>query len=113
MNARPDQPAARVTRLAARLGFDRPGSAGWHRDAACAGRDPELFYPVEEDPRQLARINRAKQVCAGCPVRGLCLADVMASEDPGLRWGVTGGLSPAERSALFAARRAGVNRKAA
>jgi hypothetical protein len=113
MNARPERPAARVTRLTTELGFDRPGSTRWRRDAACVGRDPELFYPVEEDPRQHARINRAKRVCAGCPVRGVCLADVMASEDPSLRWGVTGGLSPAERSALFEARRAGVDRKAA
>lgn len=113
MKARPDQRADRLARLLAQLGFSRPVSAGWRRDAACVGRDPELFYPVDEDPRQVARIERAKQVCAGCPVQRVCLADAMACEDPELRWGVVGALSAAERSALFEARRAGADRKAA
>lgn len=113
MKARPDQRADRLARLLAQLGFSRPGSVGWRRDAACVGRDPELFYPVDEDTHQVARIDRAKQVCAGCPVQRVCLADAMACEDPEMRWGVVGGLSPAERSAVFEARRANTDRKVA
>ena len=33
------------------------------------------------------------------------LADVMAAEDPARRWGISGGTTPAERAALFAAHR--------
>jgi hypothetical protein len=67
--------------------------------------NPELFYPEGVGAQLAARTDRAKQVCAGCPVQLVCLADVMASEDPGLRWGVAGGLSAVERSALFTSRR--------
>lgn len=87
------------------LGFVAPADIHWRKDAACRGLDPELFYPVDGAARVAAQTAGAKQVCAGCPVRQVCLADVMASEDPGLRWGVCGGLSDLERAALFTARR--------
>jgi WhiB family redox-sensing transcriptional regulator len=76
----------------------------WHLDAACAGADPETFYPLDLAPDSGA-VAAAKQVCAGCPVRAECLADVMAAEDPARRWGISGGTTPAERAALFAAQR--------
>jgi WhiB family redox-sensing transcriptional regulator len=51
-----------------------PGPAGperdWRQDAACRDADPELFFP---DPGQLPQTARAKEVCAGCAVRGPCL----------------------------------------
>ena len=73
----------------------------WRNAAACVGVDAELFYP--EDLRSgSAAVAAAKQVCAGCPVRKICLADVMAWEDPARRWGITAGLTPAERAARFA-----------
>jgi WhiB family redox-sensing transcriptional regulator len=74
----------------------------WHLDAACAGVDPEVFYPLDLGPDS-AGVAAAKQVCAVCPVRAECLADVMAAEDPARRWGISGGTTPAERAALFAA----------
>jgi hypothetical protein len=46
------------------------GERGWRLDAACADMDPELFFP---DPGQAPQAAVAKQVCAGCAVRGLCL----------------------------------------
>lgn len=76
----------------------------WRRAAVCAQVDPELFYPVDETPRSPA-ITGALRVCAGCPVRAICLADTMASEDPARRWGVIGGTTPAQRTLLFAASR--------
>jgi hypothetical protein len=42
----------------------------WRLDAACQGVDPELFFP---EPGQLPQAAQAKQVCAGCAVRGPCL----------------------------------------
>jgi hypothetical protein len=82
------------------------GARDWREAGACTRVDPEIFYPVDETPGSAAA-SRAKQVCAGCPVRKVCLADVMAREDPARRWGVTGGLTPAERAARFARERAG------
>lgn len=100
--------AQRVRRLLDGLGFVGAGVAGWRVDAACVGEDPEVFFPVGVGPALVERVDTAKQVCAGCPVRELCLADVMASEDPAARWGVLGGLSAGERAELFAARRQAV-----
>jgi WhiB family transcriptional regulator, redox-sensing transcriptional regulator len=76
----------------------------WHLDAACAGTDPEIFYPLDLAPNS-AGIAAAKRICAVCPVRAECLADVMAAEDPARRWGISACTTPAERAALFAAQR--------
>jgi AraC-like DNA-binding protein len=46
------------------------GERDWRLDAACADVDPELFFP---DPGQVPHAAAAKQVCAGCAVRGPCL----------------------------------------
>jgi WhiB family redox-sensing transcriptional regulator len=46
------------------------GERDWRLDAACAEVDPELFFP---DPGQVPQAAAAKQVCAGCAVRGPCL----------------------------------------
>jgi WhiB family transcriptional regulator, redox-sensing transcriptional regulator len=46
------------------------GERDWRLDAACADTDPELFFP---DPGQVPQAAAAKQVCAGCAVRGPCL----------------------------------------
>jgi WhiB family redox-sensing transcriptional regulator len=75
----------------------------WHLDAACLDTNPEVFYPLDL-ARDSSGVTAAKQICAGCPVRGECLADVMAAEDPARRWGISGGTTPTERTALFARR---------
>ncbi|HEX8930510.1 MAG TPA: WhiB family transcriptional regulator, partial [Actinomycetota bacterium] len=46
------------------------GERDWRLDAACAEIDPELFFP---EPGQVPQATAAKQVCAGCAVRGPCL----------------------------------------
>jgi WhiB family transcriptional regulator, redox-sensing transcriptional regulator len=45
------------------------GERDWRLDAACAEVDPELFFP---EPGQAPQAAAAKQVCAGCAVRGPC-----------------------------------------
>lgn len=95
----------RVRRLLGELGFIGAGVDGWRERAACRGVEPEVFYPVGAGPVVAAQVAEAKRVCTGCPVRELCLADAMASEDPALRWGVTGGLSATERGELFGRQR--------
>lgn len=76
----------------------------WHLDAACADTDPEVFFPLNLAPDSPG-VAAATQICARCPLQTECLADVMATEDPARRWGISGATTPAERSALFAAGR--------
>lgn len=64
----------------------------WTMSAACRGMDPdELFV-------QGAAQNRAKSVCAACPVRTECLADAL---DNRVEFGVWGGMTERERRALL------------
>lgn len=64
----------------------------WTARAACKGTDPdELFV-------QGAAQNRAKVVCANCPVRTECLADAL---DNRVEYGVWGGMTERERRALL------------
>lgn len=59
--------------------------------AACAGKDPDLFYPEEENE---ASTVIARQICSSCPVREECLHHA-------IRWkeedGIWGGLNSRER----------------
>jgi WhiB family redox-sensing transcriptional regulator len=105
VSARTGQRTDRLRRALTEIGFVGAGDGSWRERAACAGTDPELFYPVGTGAQALDQVAEATQVCAGCPVRQWCLADVMAAEDPALRWGVSGGLSSVERAQLFAQRR--------
>ncbi|MFI8193428.1 WhiB family transcriptional regulator [Streptomyces sp. NPDC085946] len=67
-------------------------NAYWHEDAACRGTDPEELFADG------ARQNRAKAVCAGCPVRTECLVEAL---DNRIEWGVWGGMTERERRALL------------
>ena len=58
----------------------RPLPAG----PACAGADPDLFFPL---PWQSA--DPAKAICGRCPVRAGCLARARAR---GERYGIWGGV---------------------
>jgi WhiB family redox-sensing transcriptional regulator len=80
-----------------KLLFDGHGIPDWHHHAACQQHDPELFFT---DPSDSQRIQAAKRICASCPVRSACLADVMTWEQPGARYGVVGGASAPERRQL-------------
>jgi WhiB family redox-sensing transcriptional regulator len=66
-------------------------SRTWMDDAACATVDPELWFPSEEDDWRPTR--DAKEICASCPVRDLCLADAPAWD----RWSIRGGQTATER----------------
>jgi hypothetical protein len=46
------------------------------------------------------RYEQAKEICASCEVKVDCLNIVIGLEDLEDRWGVFGGLTPAERSNL-------------
>ena len=83
--------------LLAQLLYDGHGVPDWHREAACREHETQLFFPESGDDCQVLAATR---ICAGCPVRAECLADVMAWERPGARFGVVGGLSVSERHQL-------------
>lgn len=83
------------TRLDALLARLRPA---WFALAACRGAGVDQF--VTRDSRAATR---AREVCAGCPVRVECLD--YALDDPSIV-GIWGGTSARERSRL----RAGVTR---
>jgi WhiB family redox-sensing transcriptional regulator len=63
---------------------------------ACAGEDPELFFPEQGDS-----VTAAKRICAGCPLRTGCLEFAM---EHGIRFGVWGGTCEADRRELRIAR---------
>ncbi|MEJ2864559.1 WhiB family transcriptional regulator [Actinomycetospora flava] len=105
--ATPTRTARRLTRerlraLVRELVLDGHPVPDWHSHAACAGMDEALFFPVADGgPLGIERIEQAKQVCVGCPVRNTCLADTMARESPTARYGVFGGLSAGDRGRLY------------
>jgi WhiB family transcriptional regulator, redox-sensing transcriptional regulator len=72
---------------------DRGALARVWDEGACATVDPEVFFPLPSgDP------GPALKVCAGCPVRELCL-DTFG---PLLGHGVVGGLTEDQRQDLAA-----------
>jgi len=63
----------------------------WRSDAACTGVDPDVFFPAGEDA---ALAEKAKEICAVCPVREACLQYALSTNQTE---GVWGGLSSADR----------------
>ena len=71
----------------------------WHDSATCRGEAGRDFYPPFGGERKrkrerVTREQRAKAVCAACPVHAQCLEQAIAS---GERYGVWGGLTFDER----------------
>jgi WhiB family redox-sensing transcriptional regulator len=64
----------------------------WASLALCADTDPEIFFPAHDDPA-----TEAKQICARCTVRPACLKFALENNE---RYGIWGGLNPAERDTL-------------
>jgi WhiB family transcriptional regulator, redox-sensing transcriptional regulator len=72
-------------------------------EAICRRVDPALFFHPEGE-RGRARRNReekAKQVCAQCPVMAECRAHALTYQEP---FGIWGGLTEEERSRFLPAR---------
>ena len=71
----------------------------WRLRAACRHIDSAVFFPPdgERPPQRDARETRAKAICGGCPVIRQCAAYAIQY---GERYGVWGGLSERERTAL-------------
>jgi WhiB family transcriptional regulator, redox-sensing transcriptional regulator len=72
----------------------RRASINWRESAACRSAEPELFFPVSSQGHSTTQTERAKAVCAGCPVRRECLQFALATRQS---HGVWGGMSEGER----------------
>lgn len=68
----------------------------WRLGAACGPAEVEIFFPPEgvDEPELRRREVAAKEICAGCSVRVLCLLSAMVAGD---QHGIWGGTTPAER----------------
>jgi WhiB family redox-sensing transcriptional regulator len=69
----------------------------WQEVAVCRGIDPELFFPIGSAGAAVAEIQRAKAVCASCPVRRPCLIYAVATSQ---EFGIWGGRDENERRLL-------------
>jgi WhiB family transcriptional regulator, redox-sensing transcriptional regulator len=80
----------------------RSGLMDWRHRAACLDLDPELFFPIGVTGRAAEQVERAKGVCATCPVSGQCLDWALSTNQDA---GVWGGMSEDERRTLQRRRR--------
>jgi WhiB family redox-sensing transcriptional regulator len=64
----------------------------WTPAAACRQAQPDQLFV------RGAEQNKAKALCAGCPVRTECLAEALDNQ---IEWGVWGGMTERERRALL------------
>ncbi len=76
----------------------------WRRRAICRDTDPDVFFPVGTTGYALLQIDKAKGICAQCPVAIDCLDYALETNQDS---GIWGGTSEDERRVLrrqFAAR---------
>jgi WhiB family redox-sensing transcriptional regulator len=74
----------------------------WRDHALCRDTDPELFFPVGTTGIALVQIDKARQVCRECTVRGECLEYALDTNQDS---GIWGGLSEEERRVIRRQRR--------
>lgn len=67
------------------------GYLHWQEKARCAGADPSLFFPSEEESEV------ALQMCRECLVREECLEYAL---EHNIEFGIWGGMTEAERRTL-------------
>ena len=88
-NARPSITASREFRASTGRLVTLLNTAPWMRSALCRQVDPDVFHPQGPNTSQ-----RAKDVCAECPVIKECLDHAIAQRE---EWGVWGGMTFVER----------------
>lgn len=88
-----------MTVLASPVSQDR---SSWRESAACRLLETDLFFPIGKTGRAIEEIQRAKAVCASCPVRPSCLAFAL---DTRQAYGIWGGYDEDERRVLLRQRR--------
>lgn len=76
----------------------RDDRARWRESAACRFLDTDLFFPIGKAGLAIGEIQRAKAVCASCPVRQACLTFAL---DTHQGYGIWGGYDDDERRLLL------------
>ncbi|KUN89405.1 transcription factor WhiB [Streptomyces bungoensis] len=69
----------------------------WRDHAVCRQEDPDLFFPIGTAGPAQVQTQRAKAVCARCPVQEQCLDWAMDTDQS---IGIWGGTTELERRAL-------------
>jgi hypothetical protein len=67
----------------------------WRRKAACAGKDGDLFYAGEREPKA---VQEARGICNTCLVRTACLTAAYVEGD---EWSIRAGTTPRQRNAYL------------
>ena len=80
----------------------RQDTLSWRESAACRYLETDLFFPIGKTGRAVEEIQRAKEVCASCPVRPPCLAFAL---DTHQGYGIWGGYDEDERRVMLRQRR--------
>jgi hypothetical protein len=82
----------------------------WDERARCRGYF-DVFFPALRGDAKHVNHTQALRFCVSCPVKRQCLELAMAAEGSaaaGARYGVFGGLTPAQRRELWDARQKAV-----
>ena len=69
----------------------------WMVEGLCRDKPPAIFFPSDG-----VGVDRARKICAGCPVRELCLEYALTNR---IDHGVWGGTSERERRRILKRRR--------
>lgn len=83
----------------------KPWPGDWALKGDCIGV-PDLFYPEGESEGYQPMIQRAKKICAGCPVKVECREHALTSPE---EHGIWGGLTEKERRMVRRSRYASAN----
>jgi len=67
----------------------------WWHHAACIDAGNDDFFPV--DTRYAKVWTSARLYCSACPVKAQCLAAALTVDETIDKWGMFGGMTPAER----------------
>lgn len=76
--------------------------SNWIDDALCAQIDHDAFFPTAGHNTT----GPARTICALCTVKAECLEWALTNELDSYRFGIYGGTTPAERSAIYLDRKA-------
>ena len=72
----------------------------WQTQALCREASPDMFFHPEGErgPSRVTRDERAKALCARCPVLQECRTHALTVREP---YGVWGGLTEQEREEIY------------
>lgn len=87
-----------------RLGEARPAELdpSWRLIGTCVAKFSDDFYPEGGQRQVRLAYERARAVCASCPVATRCLNYALENEE---RHGMWGGVTPSEREDILRSRR--------